>query len=254
MDLFISVFSLHFQSDPVAARFQEYLNTEIWDKFSHALNDSEANGDGRRFSSSEEETDSGGSDLSSQTVVVVNPVPERLTQLFPDSVFLQTGCQLDTSTTESLLDSPNEPMPLEMDSLIPERGRSNVFLDVDQVIEDLKNEALEIEEHTMLNGSTENTRQSTLVEHSEGADMEIEEDSGRGTIIEASEESATREPPNDENNFNQDTEEETTTNVAVETKEDSSSPVVLIGMSETCLLYTSPSPRDLSTSRMPSSA
>ena len=32
------------------------------------------------------------------------------------------------------------------------------------------------------------------------------------------------------------------------------STLAMIGLSDTCLLYTSPSPRDLSTSRMPSSA
>ena len=36
--------------------------------------------------------------------------------------------------------------------------------------------------------------------------------------------------------------------------EDSSNLMIHLGMSGTCLLYTSPSPRDLSTSRMPSSA
>ena len=37
-------------------------------------------------------------------------------------------------------------------------------------------------------------------------------------------------------------------------KKNTNTPIVLMGYLNSCLLYTSPSPRDLSTSRMPSSA
>ena len=54
--------------------------------------------------------------------------------------------------------------------------------------------------------------------------------------------------------FTGDTIDITQTLTNIEATPESSSDVMELGAIPTCLLYTSPSPRDLSTSRMPSSA